>query len=645
MKMQSTRRHAVLALVAGAAGLAVLAPAASASGGATRAVLHGSTPAWASGTAVAATPANAAVSVRVYLAPRGGETRLNALLTAVSTPGDVLYRQFLTPAQYRARFEPTAASVAAVSSWLRSAGLRVTAVEGSRRYVAASGSAASAERAFAVSLNSYRHDGSIYRAPSRDASVPSSVAGDVLGVTGLDNAPNYATPQISNPPPAAFVNARPCSAFYGQLTATTQADGSTPLPEFDGAYRKYAVCGYVPGQFRSAYGVPSRMTGKGVSIGIVDAYAASTILSDANTYAKLHGVAPFAAGQFQQVLPQNFTQPNRCGGAPGWAGEETLDVEASHGMAPGARVIYYAAASCQNADLEAAIARIDDQNRVSIVSNSYGSTDSGETSGDIAAEEQVVKQGELQGITFLFSSGDNGDEQADSGTVQTDYPASDPWVTGVGGTSTAIGSSGQMLWQTGWGTDKYTLSADGSSWLPIATNPFLYGSGGGYSALFARPAYQAAAVGSGAPAGRAVPDVAMDADPTTGMLVGETQTFPDRSVRYSEYRIGGTSLASPLFAGMVALASQHAGGRLGFLNPTIYGQVAAGAGTFNDVRSAHHGDGNVRPDYVDGVDAAAGIVYSVRTFDQDSSLFTAPGWDDVTGLGVPNTRFLFSFGK
>ena len=645
MKMQSRGRRTALALIAGAAGLAALAPAASAHGNAARASLPGSTPAWASGQAVAATPASATVGVRVYLAPRGGEAQLNALLTAVSTPGNALYRHFLTPAQYRARFEPTSASVAAVSSWLRSDGMRVTAVEASHRYVAASGSAASVERAFSVSLNTYRHNGNLYRAASRDASVPASVAGDVLGVTGLDSAPSYATPQLQNPPPPAFVNARPCSAFYGQLLATKQADYKTALPKFRGAYRDYAVCGYTPVQFQAAYGVPAGLNGHGVSIGIVDAYAATTIAQDANTYSRLHGTPQFAAGQFQQSLPSSYRDANLCGGAPGWAGEETLDVEASHGMAPGANVIYYGASSCLNSDLEAAIARIDDQNRVSIVSNSYGEPEEGETTGDIAAEEQVVKQGELQGISFLFSSGDDGDFLAATGLRQAGYPASDPWVTGVGGTSTAIGGSGNMLWQTGWGTDKYTLSANGKGWVPIASNPFLYGSGGGYSMLFPRPAYQSRAVPATAPSGRAEPDVAMDADPTTGMLIGETQTFPNGAVRYSEYRIGGTSLASPLFAGMVALASQHAGGRLGFLNPAIYGQAAAKAGTFTDVTSVHRGDGNVRPDYADGVDPADGIVYSVRTFDQDSSLFTARGWDDVTGLGTPNTRFLLSFGK
>ena len=235
----------------------------------------------------------------------------------------------------------------------------------------------------------------------------------------------------------------------------------------------------------------------------------------------------------------------------------------------------------------------------------------------------------------MFSSGDDGDELASSGTKQADFPVSDPYVTGVGGTATAIGRRGTLAWETGWGTEKYSRSSDGTSWNLLG---FLYGSGGGESALFGQPSYQAGITPTGA---RGVPDVAMDADPTTGMLVGETQTFPD-GVYYDQYRIGGTSLASPLFAGMTALAFQNAGGGVGLLNPTIYAN--AGSGAFTDVTGPGPDAGNVRADYANGVDASGGLLYSVRTFDQDSSLTVTPGWDDVTGLGSPNSGWLTAVG-
>ena len=190
-----------------------------------------------------------------------------------------------------------------MSAWLRSAGLRITGVEASHRYVSAGGSVAAAERAFGAKLNIYRHAGTLVRAPSSNARVPAGVAGSVLGVTGLSTAPEFSRPQIG-PPPAGFRNARPCSKSYGTIPATVQADGTTPLPTFQGKVRDYAVCGYTPRQYRGAYGVSATgLSGKGQTIGIVDAFAAGTILKDANTYARRHGDQPFGKGQFTQNMP------------------------------------------------------------------------------------------------------------------------------------------------------------------------------------------------------------------------------------------------------------------------------------------------------------------------------------------------------
>jgi subtilase family serine protease len=320
--------------------------------------------------------------------------------------------------------------------------------------------------------------------------------------------------------------------------------------------------------------------------------------------------------------------------ANGWYGEESLDVEAVHAMAQGARIRYYGAASCYDADFLDTFAKVNDEDVAQIVTNSWGSTELGTRATTIAAYEQAFLQGAAEGITYMFSSGDNGDESLFTGAVQPDYPVSDPYATGVGGTTTAIDSSGHIAWETGWGTLKYSLSSDGT-WNPLG---FLYGAGGGESLLFGQPSYQAGITPAGA---RGVPDVAMDADVTTGMLIGETQTFPE-GAHYDQYRIGGTSLASPLFAGMTALAFQHAGGGVGLLNPTIYAN--ASNGVFTDVTGPGPDAGNVRVDYANGLDASAGLLYSVRTFDQDTSLDVNPGWDDVTGLGSPNSGWLTAVG-
>ena len=138
----------------------------------------------------------------------------------------------------------------------------------------------------------------------------------------------------------------------------------------------------------------------------------------------------------------------------------------------------------------------------------------------------------------------------------------------------------------------------------------------------------------------------MDGDPTTGMLIGETQNFslPSRfgpaGIHYGEYRVGGTSLSSPLFAGVQAVAQSGSGRRIGFANPFIYS--AFRGHVYYDVTP--QGDaGNVRADYANGQNADGGILYSVRTFDQDSSLTTGPGWDDVTGVGSVTARYFDAF--
>jgi subtilase family serine protease len=136
----------------------------------------------------------------------------------------------------------------------------------------------------------------------------------------------------------------------------------------------------------------------------------------------------------------------------------------------------------------------------------------------------------------------------------------------------------------------------------------------------------------------------VDGDPGTGMLVGQTQTFPSGSVKYSEYRIGGTSLSSPLFAGVMALADQASGKRHGFTNPLFYS--LAGSQTYRDVVSPSKQFALVRNDFANGVDATDGVGTTLRTFNTTGTIHTRPGYDDVTGLGSPNGQaFLKAIGS
>ncbi len=569
-----------------------------------------------------------------------------ALATAVSTPGTAQYGHYLSPARWRARFAPTGADVRTVVSWLRSSGFTVSSIPANHRYIRFTGSAATAQRAFGTTLSVFAKDGETETAPSSEVTVPATVGSLVAGIQGLDSSSRAKPLSVTAagatnaraklpPPPDVFRNAGPCSAYYGQKSASS-------LPQVEPDPLTYAPCGYVPGQIRSAYGVDRSLKkgidGRGATVAVVDAYASPTILQDAQDYAARNDPAhPFKTYQLNQSLPATYTHVNQCGGS-GWFGEETLDVEAVHATAPGAKVLYVGGESCYDADLDAAVNTVVDNKLAEVITNSYGDLGEPTSMGDVAEVHQTNLQAAAEGISMLFSSGDSGDDSAATGTRQTDYPASDPFVTAVGGTALDVTRSGGYGWEQGWGTGRSTLTDGAWSPLPPA---YLYGGGGGTSHLFEQPGYQKNVVPDsianyfGEGAHRAVPDVAMVGDPNTGFLVGERQTIPNGSVKYSEYRIGGTSLSSPLFAGVVADAVQEGQHPVGFLNPRIY--HLAGTRAFRDV---DHGsavtDAVVRVDFVNGVNSKDGTVTSLRTLNQTGSIYTRSGYDDVTGVGSPN---------
>jgi subtilase family serine protease len=222
-------------------------------------------------------------------------------------------------------------------------------------------------------------------------------------------------------------------------------------------------------------------------------------------------------------------------------------------------------------------------------------------------------------------------------------------VTAVGGTSLAVSADNTNVGEWGWETGKSSLagtSASDLSWSPAPPGNYLYGSGGGASRLFPQPAYQAGVVpdsiatahGHRSAPMRVIPDASALGDPNTGMLIGQTQTFPDGSTRYSEYRIGGTSLASPLFAGIMADVQATRGAVIGFANPLLY---AAGASAYRDIRPVSK-LAVVRSDFANFVDDTDGYAASVRSIDDDGvlTIHTAKGYDDVTGLGSPAAGFV-----
>ena len=282
----------------------------------------------------------------------------------------------------------------------------------------------------------------------------------------------------------------------------------------------------------------------------------------------------------------------------------------------------------------------------SIVTNSYGYSTEALPPGYVKPFNDTLVQAAATGISVFFSSGDAGDEThgVAGATPTPDWPASSPWVTAVGGTSLGVTAADTRQFELGWETASSSLNkATGTtppSWGPKA---YTSGSGGGTSRLFTQPSYQAGVVPDSiakkndpkGPAMRAVPDVSALGDPNTGMLVGQTQRFPDGTDKYSEYRIGGTSLSSPLFAGVFALAVQKHG-EYGLANPALY---AARSGAYDITkRDLPTYNGTVRSNFNNSVDASDGYTYFARYFDYDDvlTIHVRDGYDDVTGVGSPN---------
>jgi subtilase family serine protease len=315
--------------------------------------------------------------------------------------------------------------------------------------------------------------------------------------------------------------------------------------------------------------------------------------------------------------------------------------------------------------------QIVDGHLADIISNSYGDTggDLLSGSGYRNSTDDILEMAADTGISVLYSTGDDGDNYDQIGAVSPDYPASSPYATAVGGTTLQIGAEGQRLAENGWSTGRAVFcntdykkvggctAAQLQTWLPLSYD---YGAGGGTSYDYIQPSYQVGVVPNSlsevrtATPMRVIPDVSMDADPSTGFLVGETQTFPDGTY-YDQYRIGGTSLASPLLAGTVARADQAAGSSAGFLNPALY-SLAGNATAIDDITPPASPEDTIRADYLDDVDSAFGIYYSARTINyqgsesfcvsatscttRETALYTARGYDNMTGIGSPGAGFV-----
>jgi subtilase family serine protease len=658
-----------------------------------RKALHGSAPpAAARKHPAGGVAAASSVSFDLVLSLRNA-SGAQAFLREVSSPGSALYHHYLTDAQWESRFAPTKATVARAEGWLRSEGLTVVSVPKDRLFVSAAGSVSSVEHAFGVKLGYYKVNGQKVRLANGTLTVPSSVAGIVSGAVGINQylarpglalasaapARPAAKADQEPAPPAGFRNPQPCSAYWGQKTDTKDkgslyAPYTHPLP--------YDICGYKPAQLRGAYGLAGSVAkgndGTGVGLAIVDAYDSPTLLQDAKNYFRLNDSShPLSSGQFFNLAPSTVDDQAECG-ASGWFDEQALDVEASHAMAPGADILFVGAQDCTDPGLLAAL-QTAVTSGASVVSDSWG-----DTLGDLltdaatkAAFDNTFLLAGGTGVSVLFSSGDDGDNFADTGLTAPDYPASSPYVTAVGGTTLEVNSKNARKAEYGWSTAKQVLCTATTTSCGTATSPsgalaWQAGGGGGTSYTYTQPYYQAPVVPSalalrnealfGPVPLRVVPDISMDADAQSGMLIGLTQTFPN-GVYYDQFKEGGTSLASPLLAGVIADAAQAAGTPFGLLNPALYKAFTQTPAAFNDILSPASPDSTavVRVDYVNSVNASGGYFVSLRAIDyagpetycdgtgncatRNVTLTTAPGFDGLTGLGSVGRRFIATLSR
>jgi subtilase family serine protease len=602
--------------------------------------------------------AGAPVSVRVYLTgrdPRG----LAAYASAVSDPASPRYGKYVSPAIVQERFGPSAHQVRAVRGWLESAGLTVEAV--TAHYIKASGTASQAQAAFGVAWHSFQvnESGTIQQGPPPGAQLTARgrVAADVLGVVPLEiGLPGSTGAKLrakgliarqqtrialsANYSPDAAPTPPPCSTYWGQNAATT-------LPPAYGQTQPYLPCGYTPQQLRSAYGVPHELTGTGVTVAVVHPWRQPNAAQDVATFGSGHG-EPLGSGQLTELLQPGLDQSCANGIVAGpydLSNEETGDLEAVHDMAPNAKLIYLGT-NCDDdlasiPDLDA-LTRIVDKQLASIVSNSWAlGINALSSPGLIRAYEQIFQQGALEGIGFYFAAGDSGDNATvfPDGKPHTFYPTSDPWATSVGGTSIAISQDNRYQWETGWGDDVAGLSPEGTSWAGLP-GVFAFGSGGGTSDTFAQPFYQHGVVpislseahGSSTPM-RVIPDIAADADLATAVLGGATinGTF----VQGPGF---GTSVSCPLIAGIQADAEQAAWRPLGFANPAIYTRYRTPA--YHDVTDQPLGPSISLADVVPGDGGSPPLL---ATLGHDHGLAATPGYDNVTGVGTPTTRYFRSY--
>jgi kumamolisin len=490
--------------------------------------------------------------------PLRNQGQLDDLLQRLYTPGDLMYGQYLTSSQFAEQFSPTQADYDAVIAFAKSQGLTVVSTHPNRTIVDVVGNAQTVERAFGVQLNQYQlENGRIFRAPSSEPQIPAQLSGRLVGVLGLDNSAVWHAH-----------HARRSSA-----PASAGAPGTAPVPA-PNAPGSGPGGGLAPNDIKAAYnlnGIGTSGVGQSLALFELDGYLASDI-------AKYEG-------QFglPNVLLQNILVDGFDGSAGGDAIEVVLDIDMQIALAPNINKILVYEAPNSFAGVVDTYNRIATDNLAKSVSTSWGLAEQYNSTSGRKTENQTFQQMAVQGQSIFAASGDSG-AYADGSTISVQDPASQPFMTVVGGTTLTTKSTGGA-----WKSETNWNNNSGSG-------------GGGISTLWAKPAYQSFFGISST--FRNEPDVSLNADPYTGYAIylGGWTT------------VGGTSAAAPLWSAYVACVNQGriATGKttLGFANPLIY-KIGAGS--------------RFAPDFHDIKDNSTNRFYHAM-----------PGYDNSTGWGTIN---------
>jgi subtilase family serine protease len=622
------------------------------------------------------------------------------------------YHHFLTLDQYHANFAPTRQEAALVREYLTSHNLTVSAADKNNHYISAVGRVADVQEAFKVQINRFKVNGEIHRANLTEPTVIGSASVVVAAVQGLNDLSyrSYARRPI-NPATGGPANGVPlksagagsnglfftANCFGGPATETFSTPGGGPSAVYTGNTYGSGIasvppgapqCGYDAADIQAIYGLNTAyahgFAGTGQTIVIVDAFGSNTIVGDANTFSRLNKLPRLktgASGNFQIVKPNGTavcTATNGCI-AGNWQFETTLDVESAHSVAPAANILLVLAADNSFTNLDIANLWAIENLAGNVISNSFGIPEIALV--DLApsiliVENNLAMTAAALGISQQVSTGDSGDnlalDQAAFGidAASPGFAASSPFTTAVGGTSTFLGADHKVKFQTGWGLNVTRISGPNPN--PPTVPPlglgFQGGAGGGESVVFPKPAFQSSLPGEF----RQTPDISMVADPETGLEIIVTPDSVPGHPKFVDV-FGGTSLSTPLFSALWALANQAAGGGpLGQAAALLYDLPRNAITDVRQIGSANNVRGTItipntppKPptiiqespralaapancalppctlgnttNFVSALfQSSTSTRWDVFVFGTDTSLTTGPGWDNVTGLGTPN---------